>query len=146
MILLAGVLVVLAYLLFSTQTALLANIGQEAGREAANPLLSDYTVVRNSLATVLPQELTNAAGAVVCPTTAQRTDWAGRVQNHLNLLSQLEASRGQNLIGNFIDVKLPAVDEDGVDPAKELKTTVALYLTNGRATITDTVVFYTECA
>lgn len=145
MILLAGVLVVLAYLLFSTQTALLANIGQEAGREAANPLLSDYTVVRNSLATVLPQELTNAAGTVVCPTEAQRTDWAGRVQNHLNLLSQLESSRGQNLVANFVNVVLPAVNEDA-DPALELKTTITLYLTNGRATITDTVVFYTECA
>lgn len=144
MILLAGVLVVLAYLLFSTQSTLLANIGQEAGRESANPVLTDYSSIRSSIANVLSLELTDENGDVRCPTVSQRADWAGRVQAHLVLLGQLESSRGQNFLGNFLDVKLPAEDED-LDSVLELKTTATLYLTDGRATITETVAFYTEC-
>lgn len=136
-ILLAGILLVLAYLLFSTQSALLATVGQEAGREASQPLFNDYIAIRNSISQLLEAELTNAAGtAVNCPTSGQ--EWAGRVETLLSLLSQLEANRGQAFKGDFISTAQTAI------PGNR-ETIIDLYLTNGDATVMETTKFITAC-
>src|SRR5687767_9443159 len=101
MILLAGVLIVLAFFLYSTQSTVISSIGQEAGREAANPLLTDYQSLRSSIAIQLEFELWNAAGTAICPT--DEADYRGKVQAKLVLLSKLESNRGQVFTGNFID-------------------------------------------
>jgi hypothetical protein len=141
MILLAGVLIVLAFFLYSTQSTVVSTIGQESGREAANPVLSDFQGLRSSIATQLKYELWNSAGTAICPT--DEAEFRGKVQAKLVLIAKLESNRGQIFAGNFLDM-VPAVNVDS-DPALELKTVVRLYLTNGRSTVTDTVTFITEC-
>jgi hypothetical protein len=137
MILLAGVLIVLAFFLYSTQSTVISSIGQEAGREAANPLLSDYQGLRSSVAQQLKYELWNATSVPICPT--DEADFRGKVQAKLVLLSKLESNRGQIFMGNFLDANIP------VPNTSELETQIKMYLTNGRATVTDTATFVTTC-
>lgn len=143
MILLAGVLIVLAFFLYSTQSTVVSSIGQEAGREVANALPSDYQGIRSSIAVQLEYELWDSTGTAICPT--DEAEYRGRIQAKLVLLSKLESNRGQIFTGNFIDAVIPATNLVGADPPRELQTQIDLYLTNGRSIISDEVTFITEC-
>lgn len=144
MILLAGVLIVLAYLVYSTQTATLQSIGQEAGREAAAPIRSDFLSLRTAIAATLQSDLQEASGVSRCPTDP--VDYKGRIEALLSLLQKQEANRGQNLVAHYLSVNspFPPPNEDA-DPARELKTRLDLFLTNGRTSVFDQVVVTTEC-
>lgn len=144
MILLAGVLIILSYLVYTTQSAALQNIGQEAGRDAASPVFNDYHSIRNTLANTIQVDLTDALGVVKCPTDAN--DFRGRVEALLSLLQKLEANRGQNLVSHFLSVNSPFPPPNiDADAARELQTTVDVFLTNGRTSVYDRVVVTTEC-
>jgi hypothetical protein len=140
MILLAGLLLVMAYLIFSTQTALLATVGQEAGREATNPLYAEFVGVRAGLAELLEEELTDSNGDVQCPDLL--TNWKGRVETMLTMLTQLESNRGQSFHGVYVGGSLDDVTSDTGD---ELVTEVTLYLSDGDASIHEEIRYYTEC-
>jgi hypothetical protein len=143
MILLAGILIVLAYLLFSTQTALLASIGQEAGRESTNPLHADYIAVRSGFAGIIESELTNSAGVVKCPQLL--STWKARVETIVAMLEQLQSNRGLSFHGVFVgSVIQPLADLDG-DGRLEMVTEIRLYLTDGDSSITEEVRYHTEC-
>jgi hypothetical protein len=134
MILLAGLLLVMSYLVFSTQTALLATVGQEAGREATNPVFSDYLGIRTGFAEFLKQELTDSAGLVQCPSL--ETNWKGRVETIMTMISQLESNRGQTFHGSFTDATITAT---------EVTTIVEFYISDGDSLITEEVKFVTAC-
>lgn len=93
-ILLAGILLVLAFILFSTQLALLASIGQQSGRESENPLLDDYLLLRRTIETQWTEELRNATGVLVCP---DMVIFGKRMVNQLELLEGLEKGRSNGL-------------------------------------------------
>lgn len=144
MILLAGVLIVLAYLVYSTQGATLQSIGQEAGREAAAPIRNDFLAIRSALAATIQFELTEATGVVRCPTDA--SDFRGRVEAAMTLLQKQESNRGQNLVAHYLSVNSPfPPPNDDADPARELKTRLDLFLTNGRTVVYDQLTIITEC-
>lgn len=134
MILLAGLLLVMSYLIFSTQTALLSTVGQEAGREATNPVFSDYLSLRSGFAELLEEELTDSAGLVQCP--AYETNWKGRVETMMAMLTQLESNRGQKFQGTWIDATIAAT---------QVTTEVRFYLTDGDAMIVEEIQFKTPC-
>lgn len=144
MILLAGVLIVLAFLLYSTQTVTLQSLGQEAGREAASPIRHDFQALRTTISSTIELELTESGGTVRCPTDAN--DYKGRIDALLALLQKQEANRGQNLVAHYVSVNspFPPPNLDG-DPPRELRTTLDLFLTNGRTSVYDLIVFTTEC-
>lgn len=145
MILLAGILLVMAYLIFSTQTALLATVGQEAGREATSPLFMDFIGVRTSLAEILDDELRDSTGVIRCPT--HNSNYQGRVDTMLVMISQLESNRGLSFHGTVLDLDYEEVITD-VAPAVsnlELVTTIRLYLSDGDASIIEEVRYYTNC-
>lgn len=145
MILLAGILLVMAYLIFSTQTALLATVGQEAGREATSPLSMDFISIRTTLAEILDDELRDSSGVIRCPTL--NSNYQGRVDTMLAMLTQLEANRGLSFHGTFLDLDYEERITD-VAPAVsnlELVTTVRLYLSDGDASIIEEVRYYTDC-
>jgi len=145
MILLAGLLLVMSYLIFSTQTALLATVGQEAGREATSPLFTDFLVIRTGLAEVFEDELTDDGGVIQCPTLL--SNWQGRVDTMLAMITQLESNRGLSFHGTVISIGPEEFITD-VAPAvsnQELKTEIQLYLSDGDASIIEEVRFYTNC-
>lgn len=94
-ILLAGVLLVLAFILFSVQLSVLTNLGAQVGRETENPLLEDYLLVRRSLETVLRDELRDTRTSTLTP-CPEPLEYGYRVKGILGLMSTLEANRGQS--------------------------------------------------
>ncbi len=145
MILLAGLLLVMSYLIFSTQTALLATVGQEAGREATSPLFTDFLIVRTGLAEAMDDELTDNAGVIQCPT--RLTNWQGRVDTMLATITQLESNRGLSFHGTVVQVGSAEFITDQAPAVSnlELLTEVQLYLSDGDASIIEEVRFYTNC-
>ena len=135
MILLAGLLLVMSYLIFSTQTALLATVGQEAGREATNPVASDFLALRSGFAELLENELTDSAGVVQCPDSL--TNWQGRVETMMTMLTQLQSNRGHSFHGTIVTAPTLV--------GGTLTTTVEFYLTDGDASIVDEIRFITSC-
>lgn len=73
MILLAGVLLVMAYLLFSVQAAQFSQIGQQAGREVRNPVAADLPGLRSFLSIALQEELRKDSNPTqfLCPRAAE---------------------------------------------------------------------------
>lgn len=138
MILLAGLLLVMAYLIFSTQTALLATVGQEAGREASSPIFTDFVGIRGSLAKFMEDELTDTSDVVQCPDLL--TNWKGRVESLLSMISQLESDRGQSFHGVYLTSSI-----DTAPTPDRLTTEVTLYLSDGDASILDEVRYFTDC-
>lgn len=143
MILLAGVLIVLAFFLYSTQSTVVNSIGQEAGREAANPLLADYQAIRSGIAVALNYEIRDQFSIPRCP--RDEADYAARVQALLVLMAELESNRGQIFSGSFLDMVPESQNTYDSDAGYEIGTQVRLYITNGRATMTDTVTYVTGC-
>lgn len=93
-ILLAGILLVLMFILFSTQVALIANLGQQAGRETANPLLNDYLGLRRSLQAAFTQELERDLGTSQC---LSMDALAQRLGGRLIQLEDMSSNRGHVL-------------------------------------------------
>jgi hypothetical protein len=134
-ILLAGILLVLAFILFSVQVAVLANLGQQVGRETENPLLEDYLLVRRSLESSLQQELRNATtGKFDCP---HLMDYGQRVRSQLELLTGLESNRGQAFRWSGLGV--------GHTAGFSMKVEAQLYLSDGFTTVTDILVYSVVC-
>lgn len=127
-LLLTGILLALAFILFSVQLALVANIGQQAGRESRNPVLDDYLQMRRSLDATLRDEMRNETGVLVCP--ADQPGFEGRVRAFMAMLTQHEQNRGHAFTGQLLAA-------NWADPA-QAQIDVRLYLTDGMTTIQDT--------
>lgn len=138
LVLLAGVLIILAFLLYATQSAVLSNVGQQAGREAQDPVYNDYALVRVTLATTLHKELTDAAGVVVCPDDI--VAYGGRVQGMLSLLQGLEDNRGQLFSGHFLSAAVT-----GAANPKTLTTTITLFFASSQTSINEQVAYSHSC-
>jgi hypothetical protein len=134
-LLLAGILLALSFILFSVQLSLVANIGQQAGRETRNPVLDDYLLIRRSMANTIQAEMTDADGDVVCPTDP--ADIGGRVEAFLVMLANHEQKRGQALDGRLLDVD--------IEVPNQVTVTISLQLTDGFSTIQDTLAFRYDC-
>lgn len=127
-LLLTGILLAFAFILFSVQLALVANIGQQAGRESTNPVLDDYLQIRRNLDATLRDEMRNSAGDIVCP--ADQPGFEGKVRAFMAMFTQHEQNRGHAFTGD-----LDAADWS--DP-NQAQLDLELYLTDGATTIQDT--------
>ncbi len=126
-ILLAGILLVLGFLVFSIQLDILPTLGQQVGREAENPLLEDFLMFRTNFEDASQDELRNAAGTVVCP---DLLSYGHRMASYVRQLSQLEESRGHSF-----DTKNLTVAIGGA--ANALIVTLEYILTDGTSTAHD---------
>lgn len=143
LILLAGILLTLAFMLFSIQLALLANVGQQTGRETETPLLEDYFGVRRSLQSYVLQEARPAPNGPTpppttpCPTAgASFDDYADRVVAGLGHLAQLESDRGQAFRGTLVTKTLAAAS---------FTLTIQLDFTDGPVIVQDRVEYKVNC-
>lgn len=127
-LLLTGILLALAFILFSVQLALVANIGQQAGRESRNPVLDDYLQIRRSLDATLRDEMRDATGVLVCP--EDQPGFEGKVRAFMAMLTQHEQNRGHAFSGELLGA-------DWSDPS-QATIDVRLYVTDGTTTIQDT--------
>ncbi len=130
-LLLTGILLAFAFILFSVQLALVANIGQQAGRESRNPVLDDYLQIRRSLDATFRDELRNAAGDIACP--ADQPGFEGKVRAFLAMVAQHEQNRGHAFSGSL--------DAADWSDASRVNLDVALYVTDGSTKIQDTARF-----
>lgn len=127
-LLLTGILLALAFILFSVQLALVANIGQQAGRESRNPVLDDYLQIRRGLDATLRDEMRNETGVLVCP--KDQPGFEGKVRAFMAVLTQHEQNRGHAFTGELIAADWSDSAQATID--------VRLYLTDGVTTIQDT--------
>lgn len=136
-ILLAGILLVIAFIVFSINLASLANLGQQVGRETENPLLDDYLLVRRALETSLVDELrTTGSGTpqVACPDLSQ---YANAVVAQLMEVQAHESMRGQAF--DWADVTLP-------QPTLQVYTVqVTTTLSDGVTTAVETLSYKVTC-
>lgn len=136
-ILLAGILVVIAFIMFSLQLSLLASLGQQAGRETQSPLVEDYLLLRRTLESLLPDELKDTAAVVRCP--VDMAEYKTRLNATLLLLAALEENRGQSFRGLIL-----SDSSTGVNP-KTQYITIRLELTDGTSTVADEVEYNFKC-
>jgi hypothetical protein len=148
MILLAGVLLVLAYLLFNTQAAQYTQIGQQAGRDVRNSVLQDVPVIRRFISTTLQEELRSDTGATFpCPAAAPAPDlllFANRAELLLRNIGVEEQNRGLDFQGQVIDG--PDADTTAVTLAPPgLLVDVTFSLADGSTFYKDAVQFKFTC-
>lgn len=127
-LLLTGILLALAFILFSVQLALVANIGQQAGRESRNPVLDDYLQIRRGLDATLRDEMHNETGVLVCP--EDQPGFEGKVRAFMAMLTQHEQNRGHAFAGELLAADWSEPSQATID--------LRLYLTDGETTIQDT--------
>lgn len=120
--------------------AVLANLGQQTGRETATPLLEDYLLARRGLQTYLTNELKNATtGVLRCP--ADLMEFQARVAGQLLYLQMLQSRRGQRFEGTILSLTVETVNpSDGKVHAK-----LRLGLTGGPTIVGDEVEYTVNC-
>lgn len=138
-ILLGGILLVIAFILFSTQLALLANLGQQTGRESETPLLEDYFAVRQGVQGYLKDEMRDSNGVVRCP--GDLTAFAIKYEAQSEYLSLLQSTRGTEFRSQVLS---KALVPSG--PNFNLNFKVRLSLAYGPTSIADEVTFIVPCA
>jgi hypothetical protein len=138
MILLAGILLVIAFIAFSIQLSVLPNLGQQLGRETENPLFEDYLLVKRSFETLLADELRSPTLStnIVC---LDGFDYLLRIQSHLTLLTALEGTRGQSFGWDRLEVERMG----GTTTNFEVRIT--LRLTDGVTTVGEKVTYPVKC-
>lgn len=127
-LLLTGVLLAFAFILFSVQLSLVANIGQQAGRESRNPILEDYLQIRRGLDATLRDEMRNQDGLIECP--EDKTSFEGRVRALLFMINQHEQNRGHVFSGDLEDADWSSASQAVLD--------LRIYISDGATTIQDT--------
>lgn len=143
--LLAGVLLVIAFILYSIQVALLANLGQQTGREVETPLLDDYALIRRGLQIQLEDEMRNplAPQANPPPCPSDRDEFGLRVISKLDHLARLESARGQSFEGTLLSIgRAPPAP----DPQTRTTISLQLNLANGPTRVSDKIDFSLPCA
>lgn len=134
-ILLAGVLLVIAFILFSIQINVLVNLGQEAGREVENPVVDDYRLLRRAFQSVFEDELRSASGTVDCPNLYA---YAQRVRALVDHASALESVRGFFLSVNPLEMTSPS--------STTIDVTMGVTFSDGTSTIIETVTYRITCS
>jgi hypothetical protein len=137
-ILLAGILLVIAFVAFSIQLSVLPSLGQQLGRETENPLLEDFLLVRRTFETLVPDELRNPAQSTqfVCP---DGFEYMQKVRGQLSLLAALEGTRGQSFSWERLEVERMG----GTTTNFEVRITMRL--TDGITTVGDSVEYRFKC-
>lgn len=133
-LLLAGILVVIAFVLFSIQLSLLVNSGQQSGRETENPLLDDFLNARRSLESLLSDDLRDSSGTVRCPPDVSLA--MSRVNSTLATLTALEENRGQSLVGILVAYSVVGT---------QVSVTLQLQLSDASSSITDKLDYKFTC-
>ena len=138
-ILLAGILLLIAFIAFSIQLSVLPTLGQQLGRETENTLLEDYLLVRRTLETLVPDELRNPLKPteIVCP---DGPEYLQRLRGQLTLLAGLEATRGQAFAWDKLEVERKA------PLTTKFEVKITMRFTDGVATtVGDEVVYPVTC-
>lgn len=137
-ILLAGILLVIAFIAFSIQLSVLPNLGQQLGRETENALLEDYLLVRRTFETLLVDELRSPTDAadIVCP---DGPEYLQRVSGQLTLLTALEGTRGQSFGWDRLEV-------ERLDPSTtDFEVRITLRLSDGDTSAHEIVTYPVTC-
>jgi len=137
-ILLAGILLVIAFIAFNIQLSILPSLGQQVGRETENPLLEDYLLVRRTLETLFPDEMrsTTSSTTLVCP---DGFEYMQKVRGQLSLLTALEGTRGQSFGWEKLEVELMA------GTTKNFEVRVTMRLSDVQTTVSDVVTYPVQC-
>ena len=122
-------------MLFSSQASLIATLGQQSGREASNPVITDYVAVREAIQVTLTREHT--VGSTVTCTAGAEAAMKVRAEAILDNIAIVESRRGlkfaATLNGNPTIV--------GGDYVYD----VTLSLTNGETSINEKATFRVDC-
>ncbi|MBI2076912.1 MAG: hypothetical protein HYT80_00875 [Euryarchaeota archaeon] len=139
LLLLAGVLLVISYVLFSSQASLIATLGQQSGREASNPVVIDYVAVREAIQVTLTREHT--VGATVTCTAGTEAAMKVRAEAILQNIALVESRRGLKFAATLNGPPTVGADEFVGDFLYDL----TLSLTNGETSINERAEFRVDC-